>query len=106
MPRARSDMRRIREVLRLRDEFGASQRQIADACRLPRSTVRDYLDRLRASGRKHPLKATVRQLSSARGLPFIPMAGVRTGGLSVPIGYWPIRIFGADQMWVGRRMST
>ena len=25
-------MRRIREVLRLRDEFGASQRQIADAC--------------------------------------------------------------------------
>lgn len=40
-------MRRIREVLRLRDEFSASQRQIADACRLPRSTVRDYLERLR-----------------------------------------------------------
>lgn len=53
MPRARSDMRRIREVLRLRDEFGASQRQIADACRLPRSTVRDYLDRLRASGLRY-----------------------------------------------------
>lgn len=29
MPRARTDMRRIREVLRLRDEFGTSQRQIA-----------------------------------------------------------------------------
>ncbi|MCG5243538.1 helix-turn-helix domain-containing protein, partial [Azospirillum doebereinerae] len=53
MPRARSDMRRIREVLRLRDEFGASQRQIADACRLPRSTVRDYLDRLRAFGLRY-----------------------------------------------------
>lgn len=53
MPRARSDMRRIREVLRLRDEFGASQRQIADACRLPRSTVRDYLERLRAAGLRY-----------------------------------------------------
>lgn len=53
MPQARSDMRRIREVLRLRDEFGASQRQIADACRLPWSTVRNYLERLRASGLRY-----------------------------------------------------
>ena len=36
MPRERSDMRRIREVLRLRDEFGASVRRIAAACRMPR----------------------------------------------------------------------
>lgn len=46
-------MRRIREVLRLQDEFGASQRQIANACRLPRSTVRDYLERLRAAGLRY-----------------------------------------------------
>lgn len=46
-------MRRIREVLRLRDEFGFSQRQIAGACRLPRSTVRDYLERLRAAGLRY-----------------------------------------------------
>jgi transposase len=46
-------MRRIREVLRLRDEFGFSQRQIADACRLPRSTVRDYLERLRMAGLRY-----------------------------------------------------
>ena len=26
--------------------------------------------------------------------------------LSVPIGYWPIRILGARQMSVGRRVST
>jgi hypothetical protein len=32
--------------------------------------------------------------------------GTRTAPLSVPIGYWPIRIFGADQMWVGHRIST
>jgi hypothetical protein len=31
-------MRRIGEFLRLWDEFGASQRQIADTCRLPRNT--------------------------------------------------------------------
>ncbi len=43
-------MRKIREVLRLRDEHGASQRQIVAACRLPRTTVRDYLRRLRAAG--------------------------------------------------------
>jgi two-component system response regulator len=30
--------------------------------------------------RKHPLRAAVRQLSSARGLPSIPKAGVRAGG--------------------------
>ncbi len=53
MPRARSDMWRIREVLRLPDKFGASQQQIADARRLPRSTVRDYLERLRASGLRY-----------------------------------------------------
>ena len=29
---------------------------------------------------KHPLSAAVRPLSSARGLPSIPMAGVRAGG--------------------------
>lgn len=43
-------MRRIREVLRLRDEFGASQREIAAACRMPRTTVRAYLQRADAAG--------------------------------------------------------
>src|SRR5688572_4036468 len=49
MPRERSDMRHIREVLRLRDEFGASVRRIAAACRMPRTTVRDYLRRLESA---------------------------------------------------------
>jgi transposase len=49
MPRERSDMRRIREVLRLRDEFGASVRRIAAACRMPRTTGRDYLRRLESA---------------------------------------------------------
>jgi hypothetical protein len=39
MPRERSDMRRIREVLRLCDEFGASVRRIAAACRMPRTLL-------------------------------------------------------------------
>jgi hypothetical protein len=50
MPKPRSDIRKIREVLRLRDEHGASQRQIVAACRLPRTTVRDYLRRAKAAG--------------------------------------------------------
>jgi hypothetical protein len=44
MPRERSDMRRIREVLRLREEFGASVRRIAAACRAQR-----YLRRLESA---------------------------------------------------------
>src|SRR4051794_39151899 len=49
MPRERADMRLIREVLRLREEFGASVRRIAAACRMPRTTVRDYLRRLESA---------------------------------------------------------
>ena len=49
MPRERSDMRRIREVLRLRDEFGSSARRIGTACRMPRTTVREYLRRIAAA---------------------------------------------------------
>ena len=51
-------MRKIREVLRLRDEHAASQRQIVAACRLPRSTGRGYLRRLRAAGLTHAAVAT------------------------------------------------
>src|SRR5687767_11155382 len=44
MLRERSAMRRIKEVLRLRDEFGASVRRIAAACR-----ARRYLRRLESA---------------------------------------------------------
>ena len=50
MPRGRSSMRRIREVLRLRWEAQLSQREIGISCRLGRSTVRGCLVRAGGGG--------------------------------------------------------
>lgn len=47
MPKARTSMRRIREVLRLKWSLGLSQRQIAAAARLGVGTVCEYLRRAR-----------------------------------------------------------
>ena len=44
MPKARTSMRKIREVLRLSQELGLSQRQVARSVRLGQSTVREQLD--------------------------------------------------------------
>ena len=50
MPRERSDMRRVRELLRLAHELGYSKRQIAQSIRMPKTTVSDYLARAAAAG--------------------------------------------------------
>ena len=50
MPQKRSDMRRVKEVLRLAHELGYSLRQVAESVRLGRTSVRDYLARADASG--------------------------------------------------------
>ena len=62
MPAQRLSMRKVREVLRLAST-GFSYRQIAEAAGLARSTVKDYLARLRAAcdavdafASSHPLK--------------------------------------------------
>ena len=39
MPRERSDMRRVKELLRLAHELGYSKRQIAQSIRMPKTTV-------------------------------------------------------------------
>lgn len=43
-------MRTIREVLRLKLDFGLSDRQIAQTAGIARSTVGEYLRRFRESG--------------------------------------------------------
>src|SRR3954467_2051752 len=50
MARERSEMRRVKEVLRLRLAFGLSHAAIGAACRMPRTTVRDYCQRAQAAG--------------------------------------------------------
>lgn len=48
-------MRKIREVVRLRWDRGASVREIAGACQIGRSTVDEYLHRAKAAGLSWPL---------------------------------------------------
>ncbi len=50
MPKARTSMRKIRDVLRLSQALGLSQRQVAGSVRLGQSTVWDYLRRWKVSG--------------------------------------------------------
>ena len=59
MPAERVSMRRVREVLRLKHECGASDRAIARSLGLARSTVGLTLERAAASGLRWPLPATL-----------------------------------------------
>lgn len=55
MPRPRSAMRKIREILRLALGEGLSRRQVAAATGVPGSTVGDHLTRARLAGLSWPL---------------------------------------------------
>ncbi|HEU0218130.1 MAG TPA: IS21 family transposase [Stellaceae bacterium] len=59
MPAERVSMRRVREILRLKNEGGASDRQIARSLNLARSTVALTLERAAAAGLRWPLPATL-----------------------------------------------
>jgi len=55
VPRKRSSMRRIREVLRLKHELRCSHREIARSLGIANSTVSDYARRAWAAGLSWPL---------------------------------------------------
>jgi len=55
MPGRHIDMKKIREVLRLRYGQGSSVHDIASACTLSTSTVHEYLYRSEAAGLRWPL---------------------------------------------------
>lgn len=50
MARGRSDMRKIKEIIRLIYECGNSQRRAARSCGIGRATVQEYLLRFKAAG--------------------------------------------------------
>jgi transposase len=56
MARKRLNMKKIKEVLRLKYEAGLSNRAIAGACKISNSTVGDYLKRAEATGVGWPLE--------------------------------------------------
>lgn len=55
MAQERLTLRKIREILRLKEEAGLSNRAIARACKLSNSTVGEYLKRAEAAGLSWPL---------------------------------------------------
>ncbi len=55
MPRKRSTMRKVREVLRLLWDQGRSAREVARSCGLARSTVKEYERRAIEAGLGWPL---------------------------------------------------
>jgi hypothetical protein len=59
MPAERVSMRRVREILRLKHECGATERAIAQSLGIARSTVAVTLDRLAAAGLGWPLPGTL-----------------------------------------------
>ncbi len=55
MAQERLSMRKIKEVLRLRYELSMSQRLIATACGIGKTTVQEYIRRAKAAGFGWPL---------------------------------------------------
>lgn len=78
MPAERVSMRRVREILRLKYECGASDRAIAVAVGVARSTARLCLDRVAAAGLSWPLPATLTD-QGLEAVLFAPLGGSRPG---------------------------
>ena len=55
MAKERISMRHLREILRLRKQFGLSPRKIGQSCGIGRTTVQEYLQRFEESGLPWPL---------------------------------------------------
>src|SRR5215472_6654917 len=78
MPAERVSMRRVREILRLKFECGRSDRAIAVAVSVARSTVQLCLARFAAAGLSWPLPATLTE-RGLEALLFAPLGGSTPG---------------------------
>ena len=85
MPGKRLSMRNIKEVLRLKFEVGLSGRQIAESCGIGRTTVREYLSRVKRAGLPWPLPASMTDGELEAAL-FPPAS---SGGVKRPLPDWP-----------------
>ncbi len=79
MPAERVSMRRVREILRLKYEFGASDRAVAVAIGVARSTVQLCLARVAAAGLNWPLPETLTD-AGLEAILFAPLRGSKPGG--------------------------
>lgn len=88
MPKKRVTMRKLVEILRLR-EAGLSGRQIARSCGVARSTVGEYLERMRDAGVQWPLPEGVGDEELQRRL-FGESGPTRQRDESRPIADWAL----------------
>ena len=68
LPEKRLPMRHTREILRLHFESHLAPRQIAKICKVAKSTVQRYLERLKAAGLSWPLPADLDDVALERRL--------------------------------------
>jgi hypothetical protein len=68
LPESRLPMRKIHEILRLHFESHLAPRQIASICKVAKSTVQRYLERLKAAGPSWPLPSDLDDLALERRL--------------------------------------
>ena len=68
MPEKRLPMRHTREILRLHYESHLAPRQIARICKVSKSTVQRYLERLKSAGLSWPLPADLDDVTLERRL--------------------------------------
>jgi hypothetical protein len=68
LPEKRLTMRHTREILRLHFESHLAPRQIAKICKVAKSTVQRYLERLRAAGLSWPLPVDLDDVALERRL--------------------------------------
>lgn len=87
VPRPRSAMRKIREILRLSHAEGLSRRQVGAAVGLPYTTVADYLDRARLAGLGWPLPEGMDEVELEARL-FVSAAS--PSGHSRPLPEWSL----------------
>src|SRR5882757_6464979 len=84
MPRPKVAMRRIKEVLRLKEGLGLSDTAVSRSVRIARSTVKEYLDRAAAAGLNWETVAELSEEELDRRL----FAAVDTRQLDRPLPDW------------------
>jgi GNAT superfamily N-acetyltransferase len=87
MPAARTPMRQVREILRMKHEAGLPVREIVRRTGIPRRTVRELLERCAARGLGWPIAPEVSE-ADLEGLMF-KEAGAKAGGRRRHEPDWP-----------------
>jgi len=87
MSKRRLRMRQIKEILRLRYQLNRTQREIANASGIARSTVKDYLSRAKAAGIQWPLPDEMSN-EQLNGLLF-PVVDRKQNDRKQTLPHWP-----------------